>query len=115
MREVPDDSVVDVRVAVDRDVAERDDPWVLVDAGNRHGILFRESTKGFTYDLELALDGGTKHCIRVVVRELLVLLASKRNFFDSSRIQQRPGLLDTFLEVGILDGLSHDQVHVASE
>ena len=62
MREVPDDSVVDIRVAVDQDVAERDDPCVLVDAGNRHGILFRESTKGFTEGLE---KGGGK-----VIKEL---------------------------------------------
>ena len=62
MREIPDDSIVDVRVAVDQNVAER-----------------------------------------------------KRNFFDSSRIQQPSGPLNTLSEVGILDGLSHDQIHVPPE
>src|SRR5437667_5036575 len=40
---------------------------------------------------------------------------SNRYFLDSSRIQQRPGALDAFSEVWVLDGTNHNEVHIALE
>src|SRR6266446_5050911 len=40
---------------------------------------------------------------------------SKRNFLDSSRIQQRPGPLDALDQIGIFQRPGHDQVHLALE
>lgn len=54
-RSVPDDRVVDDGVAVDQEVAERDDPREVWKPLRRIGVGARELAQRFAEDLELTL------------------------------------------------------------
>ena len=58
---VPHEQVVDACVAVDQDVAERDDAPVLADPAGGLRIQLRQLAKRLADDLELALDRGPHH------------------------------------------------------
>src|SRR3972149_4723683 len=60
---VPDNAGVDLRVAVDEDVTERDDASVLADALRQVGIATGELRQCFTDDLELSLDARPQQLI----------------------------------------------------
>ena len=57
LEDIPDASMVNFGIAMDRDVAERDDPLMLLGLCGRPLILPGESTKGFTDNLELPCRG----------------------------------------------------------
>ena len=92
----PDQPVVHVRVAVDEDVAERDDPTLLADARGKFFIPPGKPRQGRANNLELLLHGGAQHRVVVVIRKLLAcgkiykashrLLHVVQVFFASSSI-----------------------------
>lgn len=63
----PDNPIVDARITVDQNVAKADDAGQLRNAAGRRHIDATELVKGFTDDLELALDGGAEKVIGLVV------------------------------------------------
>jgi hypothetical protein len=69
LEDIPDDSIIDVGVAMDQDVAERDDALVLVDLGRARGIVLREATECFADDLELPLGCRAEQRVGLLIDE----------------------------------------------
>ena len=96
LEHIPDDSIVNIGVAVDQDVAERNDALVLVDPGSGGRIVRREATERFADDLELPLGCRTEQRVGLVIDEdfplpncsrlLAAWRMSYRYFLVSSRI-----------------------------